>query len=121
MPITRFHVAVLPFLGAVCLSFTLLAIPPTPTRFRVQADASRNKATLSWSSSANQIRFFIQKQLPNGTWTPVSGFPVNQLNNVKFTYDTPATTTGTFRFWIKAKVGSLYSDTTPKIVLTNMH
>ncbi len=96
---------------------------PIPANFRVEAVDGRDKARLSWSSSASHVRIHIQKKLPNGTWETVSGFPRNQENTGRFTYDTPQTTTGTFKFWIRAydRATSRYSLPTEEIIRRDMH
>lgn len=111
----------LPLCGLLCAFAPALALV-TPTHFKVVADPTRDSVTLTWKSSAPQIRFSIQKQLPSGVWSEVSGFPVNHINTHSFYYNTPSTVTGTFRFRIRAKQGSTYSPwTEPWIVRTNMH
>ena len=105
----------------LCGAFMPVAPPSVPSNFKVVADPARNGVTMSWSSSASQIRFFVQKQLPNGTWTAVSGFPVNHLNAGSFYCDTPSTQVGVFRFSLKAKQGTSYSAQTPWITRSNLH
>lgn len=99
------------------------ANPPVPTNFRVEAIDNRDRARLTWSSGTSHVRIFIQKKLPNGTWEPVSGFPKNQENTGRFVYDTPATTVGTFKFWIRAldRATSSYSLPTEEIIRRDMH
>ena len=107
--------------GLLCAFAPLLALA-TPTNFKVVPDAQRNTVTMTWTSGAPQIRFDIQKLLPTGVWTSLSGFPVNHINTGKFFFDTPTTTTGTFRFRIRAKKDSAYSPwTDPWVVLNNLH
>lgn len=99
----------------------LAAPPATPRNFRVEAAPNRDSVTLTWSSGAEQVRVHIQKQFADGRWSTVSGYPRNMLNTGRLFYDTPSTQTGTFRFWIQAKQGSLYSPPTEMIVRRDLH
>ena len=107
----------------VCGTATLaLAVAlAVPANFTAAPIDSRNKALLTWSSGADQVRLFAQKKLLDGTWEPLSGFPRNETNTGRYVVDTPATRTGTFRFFVKAKQGSTYSAETARIELRDMH
>lgn len=108
-------------LGGLLCAFAPVAGPSTPSNFTVQPDAARNTVTLHWNSSAPKIRFAFQKLLPNGTWEPLSGFPVTHDNHGSFFYDTPTTAVGTFRFRIRALDNGSYSEWTAWVQRTNLH
>lgn len=99
----------------------MVALVPTPTHFTATAIDGRDKAKLTWVSPEPQVRIFAQKKLPNGTWTSLSRYPRNAVNTGVFVVDTPATSTGSFRFAVKAKRGTDYSDHTPYAPLDGMH
>lgn len=109
-------------LGTSAFSPSAAQAPPVPQNFTVKPSSDPDSVTLSWSSSAPQIRFHVQKRLPTGQWTSISGFPVNHVNTGTFCLDTPTTKTGTLRFAIQAVEGSASSDKTmPWIVKEHMH
>lgn len=99
----------------------MIAVIPTPTNFTATAIDGRDKAKLTWVSPEPQVRIFAQKKLPNGTWTSLSRYPRNAKNTGIFVIDTPETNTGSFRFAVKAKRGTDYSDHTLYAPLDCMH
>jgi hypothetical protein len=105
-------------IGAIATA--MIATIPTPTHFTATALLGRDEAKLTWVSREPQVRIFAQKKLLNGTWTSLSRYPRNTVNTGVFVIDTPATHTGSFRFAVKAKRGTDYSQITDYAYLDGM-
>lgn len=88
-----------------------------PYGFNVEVPPSRDFVVLRWTSSAQKVWIYIQKQLPDGRWESMSRYPRRVDNVGSFVYDTPSTKTGGFRFSIKP-VGGVQTGWIPK---ENLH
>lgn len=115
--------------GASALALALAV----PANFQATVIDGGDKVRLTWTSPAPQVRVFVQKKVanPNGTfsWQTQMGdaalgeltYPRNVANTGSHVVNTHATTLGEFRFFLKAKSGSTYSDETVKLIRTGLH